>query len=304
MSIVRPAARRQAVPVPARPLVVAHRGASWRAAEHTLGAYRRAIESGADALECDVRLTRDGHLVCVHDRTVDRTSDGRGVVSEFDLKTLSELDFSSWHQDLPDSADELVLGDSSLQGSYLQGVAPDRGEEGRVLTLDRLLELVSDSGRPLTVFVETKHPTRYKGLVERRLVLTLRRFGMVPGVRRRGRPAPRAMVMSFAPIALRRVRLLEPELPVVQLFERVLAPAARVVVPGGVPILGPWVGLLRANPDLVRRSHARGRRIYTWTVNEPADLDVACALGVDYIATDRPADVRAQLQSRPRLPAS
>jgi glycerophosphoryl diester phosphodiesterase len=134
------------------------------------------------------------------------------------------------------------------------------------------------------------------------LVLTLRRFGLVSDGRRRGRPGPRAVVMSFALIALRRVRLLEPELPVVQLFERALAPAARVAVPGGVPILGPWVGLLRANPDLVRRAHARGRHIYTWTVNEPAEVDLAYALGVDYVATDRPADVRAQLQSRPRLP--
>ena len=63
-------------------MVVAHRGASSLAAEHTLAAYVAAIDSGADALECDVRMTRDGHLICVHDRTLNRTSDGRGVVSE------------------------------------------------------------------------------------------------------------------------------------------------------------------------------------------------------------------------------
>jgi glycerophosphoryl diester phosphodiesterase len=216
------------VQAPIRPQVVAHRGASSRAAEHTLGAYVRAIESGADALECDVRLTRDGHLVCVHDRTVDRTSDGTGVVSEFDLEALSALDFSSWHRELPDSADDLVA-----HSTYLEGVAPDLGEDGRVLTLDRLLELVADSGRPLTVFVETNHPTRYKGLVERSLVSTLRRFGLVPSPRRRDRPRARAVVMSFAPIALRRVRLLEPALPVVQLREWSFAPARSVMVPGG-----------------------------------------------------------------------
>src|SRR4051794_41221963 len=57
-----------------RPLVIAHRGSSLAEPEHTLRAYVRAIDEGADALECDVRLTADSHLVCVHDRRVNRTS--------------------------------------------------------------------------------------------------------------------------------------------------------------------------------------------------------------------------------------
>src|SRR5436853_6106797 len=79
-----------------RPSVVAHRGASDVSPEHTLAAYSRAIESGADGLECDVRLTADGHLVCVHDRRVDRTSDGRGPVSTLELTELQGLDWGSW----------------------------------------------------------------------------------------------------------------------------------------------------------------------------------------------------------------
>lgn len=76
--------------------VVAHRGASEDAPEHTLAAYRKAIEYGADALECDVRLTADGHLVLVHDRRVNRTSNGRGAVSALELADLAALDFGSW----------------------------------------------------------------------------------------------------------------------------------------------------------------------------------------------------------------
>ena len=63
-----------------RPQVVAHRGASHENAEHTLRAYKRAIEVGAEALECDVRLTADGHLICVHDRNLRRTAGALGVV--------------------------------------------------------------------------------------------------------------------------------------------------------------------------------------------------------------------------------
>src|SRR5262249_15592311 len=77
------------------PFVVAHRGASADRAEHTLAAYELALADGADGLECDVRLTSDGHLVCVHDRTVDRTSDGTGLVSEMTLAQLQELNFGS-----------------------------------------------------------------------------------------------------------------------------------------------------------------------------------------------------------------
>src|ERR1700754_5188881 len=81
--------------------VVAHRGASEDAPEHTLAAYRKAIEDGADALECDVRLTADGHLVCVHDRRVNRTSNGRGAVSALELSELAALDFGSWKRRAP-----------------------------------------------------------------------------------------------------------------------------------------------------------------------------------------------------------
>src|SRR5205807_3077977 len=123
---VRPRLSRAAAIVPpVRPMLVAHRGASSSTAEHTLSAYEAAIDSGADALECDVRLTRDGHLVCVHDRTVNRTSDGHGVVSDFDLQQLHSLDFASWREDLPVSADRLIS-----DSPYLSGVVPDRVEGG------------------------------------------------------------------------------------------------------------------------------------------------------------------------------
>ena len=69
----------------ATPLVIAHRGASASRAEHTLEAYSLAIAEGADGVECDVRLTRDQHLVCLHDRTLKRTSNGTGRVSAFTL---------------------------------------------------------------------------------------------------------------------------------------------------------------------------------------------------------------------------
>lgn len=279
-------------------MVVAHRGASATAAEHTLAAYVEAIEVGADGLECDVRLTRDGHLVCVHDRTVNRTSDGSGVVSALDLQRLEALDFMSWHAPLPESADALMS-----ESPYLAGVAPDLTDEGRVLTLERLLELVADASRPVRLLIETKHPTRYGGLVEKELVDLLARFGWA------GRPGPpeslrhppntdnRVTVMSFAPTALRRVKLLAPDIPTVLLIEWRVPGLRDGMLPAGVPIAGPGLRVLQGDPGFVARAHARGNRVFVWTVNQPDEVEFVRRLGVDTIITDRPREVTKHLDA-------
>ena len=161
-------------------------------------AYVAALDAGAEGLECDVRLTADGHLVCVHDRRVDRVTDGRGVVSTMELAQLDELDFASWKNPWADLDDE----------------APEIDEDTRrVLTLRRLLETARDYDRPVDLAIETKHPTRYAGLVERRLVELLETLGWA------GADSP-ARVMSFSPVALTRVKRLAPDLEVVLLIDR------------------------------------------------------------------------------------
>jgi glycerophosphoryl diester phosphodiesterase len=295
---VRPRASREARTRPQRPLVVAHRGASFDVAEHTLSAYTAAIESGAGAVECDVRLTRDGHLVCVHDRRVDRTSDGRGLVSELDLAGLNALDFSSWRADWSDAADHLLRDEP-----YLSGVAPDRDPAGGVLTLETLLGLVRDAARPVRLLVETKHPTRYGGLVEKELVRMLARFGWAghpgPASSVRRRPVEptegQVTIMSFAPIALRRVRLLAPDVPTVLLLERFLPGRRDGSLPAGVGIAGPGLPMLRADPGFVARARARGNLVYVWTVDDAADVRFVLGLGVDAVITNRPAEVIAKL---------
>ena len=280
-------------------MLVAHRGASSLVAEHTLAAYQAAIELGADALECDVRMTRDGHLVCVHDRTVNRTSNSRGVVSDFDLETLNQLDFSSWHGDLPESADALLS-----DNPYLAGVDADRiVSGGGVLTLEMLLGLVRDAGRVVRLLIETKHPTRYGGLVEKTLVDLLDRFGYAGPL---GPPESlrvpadldnQVVVMSFSPIAVRRIRLLAPRIPTVLLMERFYPLRRGGMLPLGVTIAGPGLHLVKDDPEFVARAHARGYPVYVWTVDEPADVTLLLDLGVDTIITDHPREVRAQLDA-------
>ena len=78
------------------PIIVAHRGFSAEAPENTLVAFQRAVDVGATVAECDVRRTRDGHIVLLHDETLDRTTDGSGPVAERTFAEVRGLDAGSW----------------------------------------------------------------------------------------------------------------------------------------------------------------------------------------------------------------
>ena len=261
-----PRARRDRTAV-GRPQVVAHRGSSHETAEHTLAAYVKALDEGAEALECDVRLTADGHLVCVHDRSLLRTASTPGLVSTMNLAELDELDFASWKNPWSELDDE----------------APERDPDaGKVLTLRKLLETVADYDRRVELAVETKHPTRYGGLVERRLVDALGDFGWD----RAGSPA---RVMSFSLSAVNRVRRLAPGLEVVMLVEKAHHwPVLRPVV-GEDWIIGPGIKELRDHPGLGRHLLKEGREIHVWTVNTADDLSICLDLGATAVISDRPA---------------
>ncbi|RDI48392.1 glycerophosphodiester phosphodiesterase [Nocardia mexicana] len=245
------------------PFVVAHRGASGARPEHTLAAFELALREGADGVECDVRLTRDGHLVCVHDRTVDRTSSGTGLVSELSLDELRELDFG---------ADDAPAG---------------------VVTLGELISLVLDwRSRPTKLFIETKHPVRYGALVEAKVLAELQRFGIATPA---SADHSRAVVMSFAATAVWRIRRSAPLLPTVLLGEssRYLGGSAATTV--GATAVGPSVKTLRDHPELVDKAAAAGRATYCWTVDAAEDVKLCADLGVSWIATNHPGRTKAVL---------
>lgn len=248
---------------PSYPQVVAHRGASSRAAEHTRAAYERAIEQGAEALECDVRLTADGHLVCVHDGRIDRTSDGTGRVSNKTLRELQEHDFGSWWDGEPGDASE------------------------EILTLDGLLELVMSASRRIDIAIETKHPTRFGGYTEQMVVRTLERFGILHP---RG-DSPQVRVMSFSAIALRRMRELAPQVPTVYLMDRVPVLLRSGQLPFAASVAGPSIEIVRTDPQDVRRWQAAGNSVHVWTVDTREDVAACMRMGVTAVITNQPGDV-------------
>jgi glycerophosphoryl diester phosphodiesterase len=261
------------------PQVVAHRGASEKKAEHTLAAYVAALDEGAEALECDVRLTADGHLVCMHDRRIERTSNGRGAVSTLQLQELENLDWESWKSPWRDLDDE---AEAEPRGSSL-------------LTLERLLDTVRDYDRRIEVAIETKHPTRFAGLVERRLIELLDRYGWARP--RRGTASP-ARIMSFSWMSLRRSLELAPTLQTVYLMDRVPLRFRDGSLPLGASAAGPSIDIVRAHPEYVAKVHRAGSQVHVWTVNHPVDVELCAALGVDAVITDKPGETLRFLQER------
>lgn len=259
-----------------RPLVIAHRGSSHAEPEHTLGAYRRALKEQVDGVECDVRLTLDRHLVCVHDRRVNRTSDGKGVVSALELSELEGLDWGSWHESHGDDAE-----------------IPDR-HKAQILTLKGLIRTMLAAGRPVDLVIETKHPTRYSGEVERRLVEVLGEFNLLQP----GNTNVRARLMSFSSRAVQRFGRLAPELQRVLLVEMGTSWRYRDGLPPNVGIIAPGIQVLRRHPKLVARHHDAGHEVHVWTVDEPDDIRLCLDLGVDAIISNKPAGVLAAVAER------
>lgn len=256
--------------------IIAHRGASWDAPEHTIAAYDLALEQGADWIEQDLQMTRDGQLVVIHDDSLDRTARGpaehcAGLVREKTLAQLANCEVGSW-----------------FNAEY-----PDRARQeyanAKLLTLDDVLTRYGDRAR---LYIETKVPEEAPGMEDSLLVL-LREHGMVG----EGPRADRVIVQSFSAASLQRLHQLEPRLHLVQLWDDD-APAegwaaALDRIKGYARGFGPHRRLLNAR--LVTLAHERGLDVHPYTVNVEAAMVFALQLGVDGMFTDRPDVLRRRL---------
>lgn len=284
---------------PARPLVYAHRGASADFAEHTRAAYLRALADGADGVECDVHLTRDQHVVLLHDANLDRTSDGTGPVAERTIDELRLLDFSSW------------------KGVRIPEAYGARSEQ--FLTLPDLLDLLRDFGRDIGLAIELKHPSPYQLKLEDRVLEVLRREGWDPLTSRLGNI--RITFMSFSPDSVRHLRKIVPGEFICQLLDDInvaeireelgLGPLTggavanvmkaaqlegeRILNDCEVGMAGPGIDYVRQHARTVQRWLASGRRFRVWTVDAENDVALCQGLGIHEITTNKPAQVLAQL---------
>ncbi|MBA2617886.1 MAG: glycerophosphodiester phosphodiesterase [Rubrobacter sp.] len=260
------AALRRGQPRPVRagwPVNVGHRGASVRFPENTLASFRAALEAGAGGLELDVRVTRDGHPVVMHDATVDRTTDGFGAVAGMTLEAVRRLD----------------TGTTGVPGE-------------RVPTLREIFE--EFPAVPINIDIKDRDVPgaekivldvlREAGAADRVLVASanhrvLQRFRRISGGEF-DTGASRLEIAAFYALNLLRLgRLARPAYAALQ-----------------VPVdYGP---LRILTPRFVRAAHAVGVRVDVWTINDPGRMREVLDLGADGVMTDRPAALTEVLRGR------
>jgi glycerophosphoryl diester phosphodiesterase len=290
-------------------IVIAHRGASGERPEHTLESYQRAIEQGADYIEPDLVMTRDGVLIARHENEIGGTTDV-AQHAEFAARRRTQVidgeTMTGWFtEDFTLAEIKTLRARERLPALRAANCAFD----GRfsVPTFEEIMQLAQSASRTrpdssrIGLYPETKHPAHFQKLglaLERPVLETLERHGYAE----RGSPV---FIQSFDPGNLRQLRAMTP-LPLVQLLEHEI---------GDVPRIAEYadcIGIAKtlATPASVAEAHAQGLKVHVWTFraeNEflPDDLRIGqspaahgdlrseiaryLALGIDGFFTDFPA---------------
>lgn len=273
-------------------LIIAHRGA-WAETglpEQTRAAFQAAIDMGADGVECDVRLTADGEVVCHHDATLARLTGEPSGVHELTLEQIRAL---AW-----DPA------------------------SGGPVTLAELVALCTAASRPFVLAVELKHPNPAGTDLEAAVLRVLADAGWEAATARIGQVDvslmtfnPESLPVLLPVVAAARITMLTAEAVLDDIayavdtseadagaraalqeqLTQALTLGRSLADSGAVGGVGPDIDLVRREPDAVRGWVAAGQTVRVWTVDDPEDAALCAGLGVQHLETDRP---RALLEWR------
>ncbi|MGB3327795.1 MAG: glycerophosphodiester phosphodiesterase family protein [Thermomicrobiales bacterium] len=236
--------------------VIGHRGARHEAPENTLAGFAHAIALGLPAVEFDIRLSRDGELVVIHDATVDRTTTATGEVSAFTVAELAALDARSGFDAVP-----LPCG---------------------VPTFDAVLDLLAPAGLGMMIEIKQDAPEREERIVG----------GILARLRARSL-THRATITSFDPVALSFVARDAPEQRRGYIgawdSDAFLETALRL---GCVQV---DMHHTTASAAMVAKAHAAGLAVVGWPCNTPEEIDLLRGWGVDAVTSDAPTLVQAAL---------
>ncbi len=243
--------------------VASHRGDRKVAPENTLPAFESAITTGTRFVETDVQLSRDGIPVLMHDRTVDRTTNGTGKVGELELSQLEQLDAGSWFS--PEFAG------------------------ARIPTLEQLLSLLSGQA-------ETAQPVR--ALIELKGFWSVEEAGIVTAMIRQFELSGLVVLMSFDPVTLDNARIADESIPRAILIRELPSdPVGFAKLYGAIAVITS-AEAIAADRWAVDRIHRAGLAVLVYTLNSKSSWNQAISLGVDGIITDRPSPLMNWMADR------
>lgn len=256
-----------------RPLIIAHGGGQGLHPANTLPAFENSASTGCDAIEFDLRLTRDGKLVTLHDATIDRTSDGTGRVIDFTLDALKKVNFGARFKD------------PSGQNPYQKSPA-------QLATLEELFSRFPK----LPMVIELKDRGSDGEKAAAALAEMIRRYRM----------EPRVMVASFDDPTLAAFRrdssntvstsAAVGETRNLVILTRLLLDPLASPVSQGLQIPVEKYGYHMDFPRLIQAAHRRNMAVHYWTINDPGEMERLIRLGADGLITDRPDILRATLK--------
>jgi glycerophosphoryl diester phosphodiesterase len=237
--------------------VVGHRGAMGHRPENTMASFERALELGADWIELDVHLTRDAALAVIHDESLDRTTDGHGLIGDHSLAELKRLDAGAWF------------------GAEYAGQ--------RIPTLDEVLAWAHDHAT--VVDIEIKNAPIYYVGIEEAIVAALDRSAM----------AEQVIVISFDHAAVQRIKALDARIATGVLYagRPVDAGVGLARLAGADALLPHWAYV---RPEDVRVAHGEGLSVAPWATSDPRVLRALVDSGVDAIGTNHPDVLRDVLR--------
>lgn len=228
--------------------ILAHRGASGYAPENTMSAFKKAIEMGADGIELDVHLSKDGHLVVIHDEMLDRTTNGKGMVMNLTLEELKQLDAGSWFSD------------------------EFKGE--KIPTLEEVLKLIHNTSMILNVEIKAGYRL-YKDIEEKTLSM-LEKYNMLNS----------CIISSFDHYSLVRVRELNKQVKTGMLYSASLYKPWEYARSLKVNALHPHY--ITLTEEFITSAHNENFPINTYTVNDEAYMIKLAAAKISMMITNYP----------------
>ncbi len=252
-----------------RPLVIAHGGGNHLAPSNTLAAFTNAYELGVDVLEFDIHMTKDGHLVSIHDPTVDRTTDGTGRVNEMTLEEVQALDAAATFKD--------------LNGEY-----SFRGKGVYIPTVDEIFSTINDPEMLYTIEIkDSNDPELYQTMSEK-LWKLIQHYGLEENV----------IIAAFDQAIIDMVIEVSEgealvsggrdEITKFVVFHKLFLNGLyqQNVHALQIPTEDSDINLM--DGKLIRGAQNRGMDVHYWTINDPETMKELIEIGADGIMTDRP----------------
>ncbi|HEK9098866.1 glycerophosphodiester phosphodiesterase [Bacillus pfraonensis] len=249
---------------PDKVITIAHRGASAYAPEHTIPSYKLGQQLKGDYIEIDLQMTKDGHLIAMHDETLNRTTNGSGFVKDHTLEEIKRLDAgSSFNTEHPNLAKEEFNG----------------------IKVPTLEEIIETFGHDARYYIETKSPEDYPRM-EERLLETLSQSQLIdPTVVKE-----KVIIQSFSKESLKKIHSLNPSIPLVQLLTHKTATRLtnEDLKKYKTYCVGLGMNFTSMDATVVQKIQAQGLKVHPFTVDKKEDMKKLLEWGVDGMFTNYP----------------